>query len=1064
MDSSRGISRRVFVTGSAAGLAAMLPSARAHPTASADTLSATRTVTFTEATNGSVSISPAGHRLIVEVQGVLWSLAADGGTATALTTPDLEAVRAAWSPDGTRIAVCGYQDGGFHLWVMAPDGSGLRQVTSGPWDDRGVAWSPDGSRIAFSSERGGAPVAGAAYGIWTVHPDTGELTQLTGEAGAEDHDPVWHPSGERVLFVRAGAAGGRALASVPAAGGTAEVERTVPSGTIVGPAVASDGRVAWVHVADYQQPATYADTCTLMVDDTVVSGGEDVSPQPPCWSRDGELFYMSDGRIRARAMEPGVSTGRGRAVLAPSRSIPFTASLDVPAAHHPRKRHDFDSADGRRVLGIHQPALSPDGTRIVFVALNTLWIQPIGGRARALVRASPSAYVQMPSWAPDGDTVLYACEGEDRLIGVRRVGADGAGDRELAGGGRLNPVLSPDGTTLACHDSTGNLLLRDLGTGQERVLTAPLGGNGLPGRPSWSPDGRRLVFCDRNRLNRRFREGYNVIRVVDTVTGEWTAHLPLPHASLSDRGSSGPVWSPDGTMMAFVMESALWIMPVASDGTPAGAPVRLTEDAADHPSWSGDSRTLLYLSNGRLRTTAVTPGGGEGTSEIEVGLMYRRSLPPPVERVRIHAGRLWDGTGDTVLENVDIVIAGHRIASVEAHRHGAGRPDERFVDASASTVVPGLWDCHTHPWQYTYGGRQNLLMLAYGATSNVSLGGFAYESVAIKESVMAGTLYGPRQFTTGELIDGSRVAYSMGRAHRTEDGVRRSLDRAVALDYDVVKTYVRAPARTMREAARTAHERLGVPSGSHFLSPGISVGHDLTTHLHASQRTEYGRALSPTCRSYGDVHMAYAGGDFRIVATPFSALSLIGTDPGLARDPRVSTLMPPWDAALVTALAAAPPPDTHTRALHKETAVYRRIVDGGGMLALGTDAPLNPVGLALHLGLRALHQVGGLTPAAALRSVTVTPARMFGVDADLGTVEPGKIADLAVVDGNPFEDFDDLIRVTSVVRDGVVHRVADLVRSAAPGLARRQPPDIDWLRVYRDLHRETCCGGSGPEV
>ncbi|GHJ36519.1 amidohydrolase [Streptomyces sp. TS71-3] len=1025
----------------------------------------TRRLTFTEGTNASVTASPRGDRLILEVQGVLWAVAREGGTATALTGADLDPARVAWSPDGSVVAVCAYRDGGFHLWTMRPDGSGLKQLTSGPWDDRGVAWSPDGTRLAFASERGGDPAAGSRYRIWTVDVRSGELAPLTDDAGVEDYDPAWHPDGDKVFFVRADAQGGRTLASVPAArrGGAVTVERTVDSGTLVGPAVSADGRVACVHVAGAVQGENPA-SATLLVDGAPLTDGEDVSPQPPCWTADGTLLYLADGHLRARrpaGSAPGARSGSAPAAAA--ETIPFTAVLEQTRPRYRRKRFDFDSTAARPVRGVHLPVLAPDGQSVAFVALNTLWVMPVGGRPRALVRGIPTAYVQMPSWDPDGRSVVYAYDGDpntggpasDGLTAVRRHWLGDGKDELLAGGGRLNPVLSPDGTRLACHDTTGNLFVRDLAAGKEEQVIAPLGANGLPGRPSWSPDGRFIAFCDRNRLNQRFREGYNVIRVVDVAAKEASVHQPMPHASLSDRGNCGPVWSPDGTAMAFIMDSALWVLPVSPQGAPTGEPVRITDEAADHPSWSGDSRHLLYETSGRLR---LVGRDGSGARSIGVPLRYARAVPPRGEVTRVHAGRLWDGTGERVLTDVDIVIAGHRIVAVEQHRAGGSGAGERLIDASGTTVLPGLWDAHTHPWQYTYGGRQTSLNLAYGITSNASLGGFAHEGARIRESVAAGRQAGPRLFATGELIDGSRVAYSMGRAHRTPDGVRRSLDRAVALGYDFVKTYVRAPASTMREAARTAHERLGVPSGSHLLSPGASVGQDLTTHLQATQRSEYGRAYSPTGHSYQDVHETYRGGDFAIVITPFTAISLIGADPDLARDPRVTSLMAPWDAALIEQYAAKPPSDAAILAVREEVAVYKRILADGGRLALGTDAPLTPIGLHVHMGLRALYRYGGLSVAEVLRTATSVPARLFGAGDDLGTVEPGKLADLTVVDGDPFRRFDDLVRTVWAMRDGVVYRADDLVADTTPAAARRRSADgVDWLDVSRQLRREPCC-------
>jgi imidazolonepropionase-like amidohydrolase len=448
---------------------------------------------------------------------------------------------------------------------------------------------------------------------------------------------------------------------------------------------------------------------------------------------------------------------------------------------------------------------------------------------------------------------------------------------------------------------------------------------------------------------------------------------------------------------------------------------------------------------------------GTGRRTLRVPLAAGRSLPPRTDVTRVHAGRLWDGTGDTVREDVDIVVTGNRITAVERHRTGAGRAGERRIDASGCTVIPGLWVSHTHPYQNIYGGRQNSLMLAYGVTTNVSLGGFAYEQARLREGIDGGAIAGPRLLTTGELIDGSRVAYSMGRAHTTADGLRRTLLRAVALDHDFVKTYVRASAQVMAEAARTAHGRLGVPAGSHLLSPGIQVGQDLTTHLTATQSQEYGRSASATGHTYEDVHEIYCGGRFGIVITPFSALYLLGDDPALADAPRVTALMPPWDTVTVRDLAKARPTEEELRDLRREMAAYRRIVTDGGTLAMGTDSPLTPIGLQVHLGLRALRRYAGLSVARTLRTAIAVPAGMFGVEDDLGTAEPGKLADLTVIDGNPFQDFTDLTRVSWVMRDGIVHRRKDVVGPHRLAAGRTAGDDEHWHEVGRVLRRECCC-------
>ncbi|MEU7725599.1 amidohydrolase family protein [Streptomyces sp. NPDC040724] len=1064
------VARRTVLQAASAGAAAALlgrsPAAVARDSAAAAAPVALR---FTRTTNGAATATAGGDRIVAEVQNVLWSLPPDGGPATPLTPPDLEPGRPVFSPDGRQVAMSAYRGGVFHLWVMNADGSGLRRLTDGPFDHRAPAWSPDGRTLACCSERGGDPVAGSPYRIWAV-PVTGgrprRLTGLPGQDGPgqdgewEDFDPVWSPDGSRVLFVRAtstaGTPGGdtltaRTIASVAAdpgdgpGTGTVRIEHTVTDGRLLAPALSPAGRTAWLSAAPGPRKA---ENLTLFADGRPVPLDGDLAPAPPRWIGDDGLLITLDGRFRV--IRPHRDGGD-------DREIPLDATLDVTRPRYRVKEYVLEAERSRPVRGIHLPALSPDGRSVAFAALNALWIAPVaGGAPRKVVQAPATAYVQGPVWTPDGRALVYT-DDRDGLNTVRRRELDGGRESVLAPGGRVYGALSPDGKRLAALDLAGRLLVRDLATGTETPLVPALGGGGLPGPPSWSPDGRHLALCDRNRLSRRFREGYNLIRIVDTATGAARLHALAPHVSLADRYASGPVWSPDGRFLACVSESALWLLPVGPDGTPAGPARRLTDEPADHPSWSGDARTLLYQSCARLRLLTLDGSGAPAgpARTVPVSLSYRR--PAPVDTV-VHAGLLWDATGSPPRADVDVLVSDGRITAVEPHR--PGRRAARTVDASGGTVLPGLWDSHVHPYPYTYGARQGVLHLAYGVTTVVSLGGSAYEQARLREDIRAGLLAAPRLLAGGELLDGSRVAYSMGRAHRTRAGFARSLARAEALDWDFVKTYVRAPYELMAEAARFAHDRLGVLAGSHLCAPGIQGGQDLTTHLVATERAEYGHGATPRGHSYQDTVEVYARGGFDLVATPFTALPLLGADPALAADPRVTALMPPWDVEAVRAAAAHPPSPEQSAVLEREVGVYRRVVEGGGRLALGTDAPLTPVGLHLHLALRALHRYG-MSPAEALTTVTRTPARVFGVADRLGTVEPGRIADLTLVDGDPFTDFADLIRVRATVRGGVLRERPALERAFARSGASPDAVPEDWRAVLHQMLRDGCCTAPG---
>ncbi|MBM4195444.1 MAG: amidohydrolase, partial [Gemmatimonadetes bacterium] len=159
---------------------------------------AARTVDFTvrEGTSYSVTISPDGRTIAMDLQGSIWTIPATGGAAKRITDEYNDAREPVWSPDGRWIAFQGYRDGGWDIWAVSADGSVLRRLTSGPYDDREPAWSPDSKHIAFSSDRADA----GNYNVWTLEIATGTLKQVTTDRG-DDFMPTWGPGGAEVAFV-----------------------------------------------------------------------------------------------------------------------------------------------------------------------------------------------------------------------------------------------------------------------------------------------------------------------------------------------------------------------------------------------------------------------------------------------------------------------------------------------------------------------------------------------------------------------------------------------------------------------------------------------------------------------------------------------------------------------------------------------------------------------------------------------------------------------------------------------------------------------------------------------
>jgi WD40-like Beta Propeller Repeat len=158
------------------------------------------------------------------------------------------------------------------------------------------------------------------------------------------------------------------------------------------------------------------------------------------------------------------------------------------------------------------------------------------------------------------------------------------------------------------------------------------------GRTGWTPT---IALAVQQSYSTRFREGESEILTVNADTGATHTYDPYPYETITNRvNGDGPVWSPDGTYMAYVLDDVLWGLPVTPAGAPAGPPRRLTNEVADRISWSGDSQRILYDSAGTLRMVSLDASRATQAATVPVDLSWRPQAPPSGEKV-IHAGTLW---------------------------------------------------------------------------------------------------------------------------------------------------------------------------------------------------------------------------------------------------------------------------------------------------------------------------------------------------------------------------------------------------------------------------------------
>jgi Tol biopolymer transport system component len=998
--------RRWFAVG-VLGLAASLKGAQAPAPALID-------VTVREGTSMSVSVSPDGRTLAVDLQGSIWTIPAAGGAATRITDIYNDARQPVWAPDGKSIAFFAYRDSGYDLWSIAPDGSQQRKLTWGAFDDREPAWSHDGTRVAFSSDRGNP--LGSDYNIWIMDVRTGEFRQLT-KAPSDDYMPSWSPDDREIAFASA-REDGQSVWAVGVADGT-ERKVSTAAGRVDAPSWGPDGRILY-HVTSPGQSR-------FEIAGRTQTAAENVFAFRASWVTPTDFVYVSDGKIRRRSAD-GASP----------QTIDFTATLQVTRAEtaYAHRKRDFTSTTPRQVLGIVRPVISPDGRQVAFAAVGDIYVMPVGGKPVNVTK--DQALDTDPAWSPDGSQLVYSSDKDsDHLqLWIRDLRTGQSRKVTSLTTQPQGATWSPDGKRIVFFNVDGmwrvaQMSILDVATGAVTKIHDSLA---QPGTPTWSPDGRRIALAAVAPYTRRFREGTNQVLTIpadvgggpertapraDGSTDKWFA--PVPTLSIDSRGGCGPVWSPDGTKMAAIYEGVLAVWPVSPSGEPLGAPRRVTTESAHAPSWAGDSRHILYQSLDALRILDLETGE---IRTVPLDLKYTPAVP--AGRTLVHAGKLVDMKSPAVRTNVDITIDGNRIVSVAAHA-AANHAGRQVVDASNLTVMPGLVEFHSH-LQKDFGEAHGRAWLAFGITTVRSPGNTPYEAVEDREASEAGVRPGPRVYGTGYLMEWQRVYYKMGIAISSVAQFEMELQRAKVLQHDLIKSYVRLPDLQQKRMVEFAHA-IGVPVATHEIYPAAFVGVDNTEHTGATSRRGYSPKIATLQRSYDDVVQLF-GKSARILCpmiSPAGTRKLLELAPDLSKDPRFK-LYPLWIqeqllSRQMSTFAASVDPTGGSGKMVMD------IMRAGGLIVAGTDTPN---GINMHGELMA-YTLAGMTTFEALKAATVNPARALGLNA--GTIEAGKLADLVIVDGNPLENIANTHKIRRVIANGRVYELDQLVKRGAASAA-----------------------------
>jgi imidazolonepropionase-like amidohydrolase len=263
-------------------------------------------------------------------------------------------------------------------------------------------------------------------------------------------------------------------------------------------------------------------------------------------------------------------------------------------------------------------------------------------------------------------------------------------------------------------------------------------------------------------------------------------------------------------------------------------------------------------------------------------------------------------------------------------------------------------------------------------------------------------------------------------------------ERAKLMDYDFFKTYERLDNAFLKRAVEAAHA-LGVPLTSHDLYPGAAYGVDAIEHLVTGDRIIAGDRLSVAGKMYDDVLQLYVQSKIAVVPTAQGYNPLVGSyylrRQGRAfRDLKQLKLLAPRVLSsryLKAAIDAAGLVDPGAGvATPSPVARLRR---AGVSLPPGTDTSFFNLGFGIVAELQ-YYVDQGFTPAEALRSATYESAQLNKVEDRLGSIAPGKLADLVIVTGDPLANVMDVLNVEQVIKDGRVFSFDALAAGAKLGL------------------------------
>jgi imidazolonepropionase-like amidohydrolase len=437
--------------------------------------------------------------------------------------------------------------------------------------------------------------------------------------------------------------------------------------------------------------------------------------------------------------------------------------------------------------------------------------------------------------------------------------------------------------------------------------------------------------------------------------------------------------------------------------------------------FEGDVKKLIYAQDERANAR---------------GAELAKKLTVYAGRVIVINARVFDPRTLTLSEPTTVVTDRERIETVgEESPYSAAE----LIDAKGGVLLPGLWDMHGH-----LGDTDGLLNIAAGVTSARDLGNDSDTILRLKEKFDSGAAIGPRLVLSG-LVDGPGPFQGpTNLLAGNEEEAKKAIDFLVGRKYEGLKIYSSIKPELVPFMTKYAHEH-GLRVSGHIpagmrAENAVDAGYDEIQHINMLF-LNFMPDVTDTRTPARFTEPGKRGADLDLNSAEVRAFIEKLRARGIVVDPtatafegmftaRAGSLSPSY-----AAIADRLPPQMRRYLLtgglpvteetdERYRASFARMLEmigalhrAGVTIVAGTD---DLAGFALHRELENYVRAG-IPPAEVLRIATLVPAQVLKREKDLGTIEPGKLADFIIVDGDPTKNISDIRKVVRVVKDGRVY-------------------------------------------